>query len=137
MNEVLLNKKASMDRCILQIKRYYAMNTGLPFESDFLRQDAICMNLQRICELAIDMANHVIRSRKLGLPKDSRDSFTLLRQADLIDEEQMNLLQRMVGFRNVLVHDYQRLDYQIFLDVIDRRLQSLITFANAMLSATA
>ena len=32
MNDILLNKKITIERCITQIKQYYAMQTGLPFE---------------------------------------------------------------------------------------------------------
>ena len=67
MNEVILNKKVSIERCIVQINQYYAMDRGLSFEQDFLKQDAIAMNLQRICELSIDIANHLIKINKLGL----------------------------------------------------------------------
>jgi len=36
----------------------------------------------------------------------------------------------MVGFRNVLVHEYQRLDIDILVDVIEHRLDDLIAFSN-------
>jgi uncharacterized protein YutE (UPF0331/DUF86 family) len=36
----------------------------------------------------------------------------------------------MVGFRNILVHDYRKLDLGIMLDVIERRLDDLIDFTN-------
>jgi uncharacterized protein YutE (UPF0331/DUF86 family) len=90
MNEIILNKKVSIERCIQQIETYYALDTGLPFSTDYLRQDAIAMNLQRACELTIDIANYLIKSKKLGLPQDSRDSFALLQQAGLMTIEQMN-----------------------------------------------
>ncbi len=80
MNEILLNKKVSIERCVAQIDKYYALKSSLPFETDYLRQDAISMNLQRICELAIDIANHLVKTKKLGLPQDSRDSFALLQR---------------------------------------------------------
>jgi uncharacterized protein YutE (UPF0331/DUF86 family) len=93
------------------------------------------MNLQRACELTIDIANYLIKSKKLGLPQDSRDSFTLLQQAGLMTIEQMNRLQAMVGFRNTLVHQYQKLDLQIMVDVIEHRLREFLDFANAALDA--
>lgn len=34
MNEIVLSKKVSIERCIRQIKLYYAMDSGIPFESD-------------------------------------------------------------------------------------------------------
>ncbi len=135
MSEIILNKKISMERCIQQIDTYYALDNGLPFATDYLRQDAIAMNLQRACELTIDIANHLIRSKKLGMPQDSRDSFALLQKAGLITIEKMNGLQAMVGFRNTLVHQYQELSLQVMVDVIEHRLRELLDFANAALDA--
>ena len=135
MNEIILNKKISIERCIQQVDTYYALDNGLPFATDYLRQDAISMNLQRACELTIDIANYLIKSRKLGLPQNSRDSFALLQQAGLITIEQMNGLQAMVGFRNTLVHQYQTLNLQIMVDVIEHHLRELLDFAQAALDA--
>lgn len=135
MNEVMLNKKISIERCVAQIEKYYRADTGLPFEEDYLKQDAIGMNLQRACELAIDMANHFIKSKKLGLPQDSKDSFNLLQRAGLIGAEHLKTLRAMVGFRNVLVHQYQKLDLHIMVDVIEHHLPELLDFANVLLKA--
>jgi len=136
MNEIVLNKKVSIERCIRQIKLYYAMDSGIPFGSDYQKQDAIAMNLQRACELCIDIANHLIQTKKLGLPKDSRESFALLQHAGLIDEPMAANLQAMVGFRNLLVHDYADLDLSIIVDVIENHLQELLDFADLALQAT-
>lgn len=130
MNEVLLNKKVGIERCISQIRRYYESRGDSPFETDYLRQDAICMNLQRACELTIDIANHIIKKKKLGLPQESKDCFALLQRAGLISLEQMKSLQGMVGFRNILVHEYQRIDLNILVEVIEQRLGDLLNFAN-------
>lgn len=133
MNEILLDKKISIERCIAQIEEYYARDSDKPFEDDHLRQDAIAMNLQRACELSIDIANHLIKRRKLGLPQDSRDSFALLQRAGLISTERMKALQAMVGFRNILVHEYKKLDLKIMVDVIENRVRELLDFANDVL----
>ncbi|MCC6144721.1 MAG: DUF86 domain-containing protein [Candidatus Hydrogenedentes bacterium] len=135
MNDVLLAKKASLERCIAQVKQYYREESPLPFEEDHLRQDAICLNLQRACQLAVDMANHVIRVKKLGLPQDSRDAFVLVERAGLITAEQSQVLQGMVGFRNVLVHDYRRLDLGVLVEVIEHRVEDLLDFSVSMLTA--
>ncbi|SDY62324.1 DUF86 domain-containing protein [Nitrosomonas sp. Nm33] len=133
MNDIILGKKVSIERCIKQINQYYRMETGLPFVKDQLRLDAVAMNLQRAAELTIDIANHLVKICKLGLPRDSRESFTLLAQAGVIDEEMVRKLQGMVGFRNILVHEYQELDMQILIDVIEHRTQDLLEFANRAL----
>ena len=130
MNDVILNKKTSIERCAGQARAYYETDTGVPFERDHFRQDAIAMNLQRAAERTIGIANHLVKSRKLGLPADSRESFALLEQAGLIDSALAKKLQAMVGFRNILVHEYRRIDTGVMRDVIENRLQDLLDFAN-------
>jgi uncharacterized protein YutE (UPF0331/DUF86 family) len=132
--DVALNKKESIERCIRQVREYYAVPSDKPFESDFMKQDAIAANLQRASEQTIDLANHVIRKAKLGLPKDSRDSFEILAAAKVIPAELAAKLKGMVGFRNVLVHDYRELDLKIMKDVIEHRLDDLIRFTNDILT---
>ena len=74
MNDIVLNKKESIERCIKQIRVYYASPSDIPFEENYLKQDAIAVNMQRACEQCIALANHTIKMRTLGLPKESRES---------------------------------------------------------------
>ena len=131
--DVVLNKKESIERCIRQIRLYYSMSSSQPFEKDFLKQDAIAINLQRAAEQAIDLANHVIRRRKLGLPKDSRESFDLLLKAGILSDELTSKLKGMVGFRNILVHEYQDMDLNIMKDVVENHLDDLLLFTNKVM----
>ena len=126
--DVALNKKESIERCIRQVCEYYAIPSEKPFEADFMKQDAISANLQRAAEQTIDLANHAIRKGKLGLPKDSRDSFDILAAAKVIPADLASKLKGMVGFRNILVHNYRELDLNIMKDVIQNRLNDLIGF---------
>lgn len=133
MNDIILNKKESIERCIGQIRKYYALPGATDFEEDYLKQDAIAINLQRACEQCIDLANHTIKTRKLGLPKESRESFRLLAMAGIISTELSLKLEGMVGFRNVLVHQYQRMDIGLMIDVIEYRLDDLVEFTNCII----
>jgi uncharacterized protein YutE (UPF0331/DUF86 family) len=133
MPDVVLNKKESIERCIKQIRLYYGMPSELPFEKDFLKQDAIAVNLQRAAELTIDTANHVIRKRKLGLPKESRECFEILVREKIIPDDLGEKLKGMVGFRNIMVHDYQQVDIKIMRDVIENCLDDLILFTNLIM----
>jgi len=130
MNDIVLNKKESIERCIKQIRVYYASPSDIPFEKDYLKQDAIAVNMQRACEQCIDLANHTIKKRKLGLPKESRESFRLLARNGIIPRDLAANLENMVGFRNTLVHQYQDLDIQLMMDVIENHLDDLIDFTN-------
>lgn len=133
--DIILSKKASLERCIVQARAYYGQPSHEVFEKDYLRQDAIAINLQRAMELAIDMANHVIKEKKLGLPKESKESFLLLERAGVISIDLSKKLQGMVGFRNILVHEYQKLELSIMIDVIENRLSDLADFSALMLRA--
>lgn len=83
MSDIVWNKKASIERCIRQIRTYYALPADVPFAENYLKQDAIAINMQRACEQAIDLANYTIKSRKLGLPRESRESFRLLADGNI------------------------------------------------------
>jgi uncharacterized protein YutE (UPF0331/DUF86 family) len=133
--DIILNKKASMERCIAQARAYYGRPSQEAFEKDFIRQDAIAINLQRAMELAIDIANHLIKEKKLGLPRESRESFALLERAGVISNDLSRKLQGMVGFRNILVHEYQKLELAIMIDVIENRLGDLADFSTLVLQA--
>jgi uncharacterized protein YutE (UPF0331/DUF86 family) len=133
MNDIVLNKKESIERCIKQVRRYYVMPSETPFEEDLMKQDAIAVNLQRAAEQVIDLANHVIKKRKLGLPKESRESFEILAGAHVIPRDLADKLKGMVGFRNILVHQYENLDVKIMIDVIEHHLDDLVVFTNHVL----
>lgn len=133
MFDTALSKKDSLERCILQIRSYYQLPSDKPFAQDFLKQDAISINLQRAAQLCIDLANMLIRQRKLGLPKESAESFALLVEAGVISVEMGQHLKAMVGFRNVLVHEYTKLNLAILVDVIENRLDELREFAQICL----
>lgn len=133
MNDIIFSKKESIERCIKQIREYYNKDTGLDFEVDFFKQDAIAINLQRMAELSIDMANHLIRTQKLGLVKDSRGSFDLLFHKGFISKVSADNLKSMVGFRNILVHEYQQLDIGIMTDVVENHLDQILEYTNEVL----
>lgn len=133
MNDIILNKKESIERCIKQIRSYYAIPSDLLFEEDYMKQDSIAINLQRACEQCIDMANYTIKACKLGLPKESKESFVLLATARIIPNDLAKRLQGMVGFRNILVHEYQRMDISLMVDVIENHLDDMVVFTNHIL----
>ncbi len=131
--DLVLNKKESIERCIKQIRHYYALPSETPFQEDYMKQDAIATNLQRICELSIDLANHTIKSKKLGLPKESKESFRLLSENSIISKSLSKKLEGMVGFRNILVHGYKKMEITIMIDVIENHLDDVLDFTNAIL----
>ena len=128
VDDVVLNKAAIIERCVKRVRDLYADDDANLFE-DITRQEAIVLNLQRACEAAIDLAMHLVRRQRLGVPQESREAFSLLAEAEVLDPHLAATLARMVGFRNVAVHEYQALQLPIVRSIIRERLADLLEFA--------
>ena len=128
MNDVLVQKITSLQRCVRRARDARARADG-DFREDFDMQDVAVLNVLRACEISIDLANMLIRQQHLGVPTESRDSFTILQRGRLIEPALSEKLQRMIGFRNVAVHQYRELDPDIVISVIDQDLDDLLAFA--------
>jgi uncharacterized protein YutE (UPF0331/DUF86 family) len=136
VDDVLLNKAATIERCVARAREEYQIDPS-GFAENHTRQDAAILNIQRACEAALDMGQHLIRREKLGVPQSARDVFTLLAQARWIDNGLADSLKRMVGFRNVAVHDYQTLQLAITVNVITLHLQEFLLYTELILRKDA
>jgi uncharacterized protein YutE (UPF0331/DUF86 family) len=117
---VLIQKFASIERCIRAIEEY--LGGDLSRLDDQLIQDAVLLNVQRACEQAIDAACRMVSKRSLGVPSDAAAAFELLERRGLISIDSRHAMKAMVGFRNVAVHEYRRLDHAILREVVSNRL---------------
>ena len=136
VDDVLINKAAVIERCVKRAREEYACDPA-GFGTDFTRQDAAILNIQRACEAALDMGQHMIRREKLGVPQSARDVFALLAQDGRIDAELADGLKRMVGFRNIAVHDYQSLQLPITVRIITSHLDEFLDYSRALLQRDA
>jgi uncharacterized protein YutE (UPF0331/DUF86 family) len=136
-DDVLINKAAAIERAVRRVREEYAGDVRHLLH-DQTRQDAIILNLQRACESSIDAAMHLVRVHRLGVPQDTRDAFALLEQAGLLaahvlDEHLTVRLKKMVGFRNVAIHDYQRLNLDIVQSIVVNHLDDFLAFSALLL----
>jgi uncharacterized protein YutE (UPF0331/DUF86 family) len=131
-DDVVLNKAATIERCVARAREEYAA-AGADFASNFSRQDAAVLNIQRACEAALDLGQHLIRRDRLGVPQSARNVFDLLAQAGRIDAALAESLKKMVGFRNIAVHDYQTLLLPITVSVITQHLGEFLQLTAALL----
>ena len=131
-DDVLLNKAATIERCVARAREEYSAEPET-FATNFTRQDAAILNIQRACEAALDMGHHIIRRESLGLPQSSRDVFALLANAHWLDPELAESMKHMVGFRNIAVHEYQTLQLPITINIIQSHLDEFLAFSRQML----
>ena len=104
------------------------------FAQDFTRQDAAILNIQRACEAALDMGQHLLRRERLGVPQSARDVFELLHVGGWLSADLAAAMKRMVGFRNIAVHDYQALQLPITVNIICHHLDDFLAFTEAILT---
>jgi len=117
MDDVIIEKAASIERYLVRIKEEYDL-AGENFDTDYSHQDAAILNLQRACEQSIDLSNHIIRVNKWGVPSSSRESFDILVEKEFIPVKLGESLKKMVGFRNIAIHEYGRMNIVILKKII-------------------
>jgi uncharacterized protein YutE (UPF0331/DUF86 family) len=128
-DEIVLQKTASIRRCVVRA-REERIAAGSGFRSDFTHQDAALLNVFRACESAIDLANHLVRLHRLGTPAWSAQAFELLGKASLIPSDLATSMTRMVGFRNLAIHEYDRIDMDLVESLFEAPLEDLLRFAD-------
>jgi uncharacterized protein YutE (UPF0331/DUF86 family) len=133
-DDVLVNKAAAIERAVGRVREEYAGDDRNLLEN-VTRQDAIILNLQRACESSIDAAMHLVRVRRLGVPQETRDAFVFLEQAGIVEPRLADRLKKMVGFRNVAIHDYQTLNLEIVRSIIVDHLDDFLAFTRILLRA--
>src|SRR6056297_4230704 len=117
VEDILYNKISIIERCLKRVDEVYESNPENL--EDYTKQDSIVLNILRVIEATIDIAMHIVSVKKLGLPQNSRDAFKLLYSANIIDKDTLESLKNMIGFRNVAVHNYQKLNLEILKKIIE------------------
>jgi len=114
--------------------------TGYPKEyagdpsrlENFTHQDAIILNLERACQAAIDLAMHIVARDHLGIPQSSAQAFDLLAEVRRIGPALAAKMRRMVGFRNIAIHQYQELKLNIVRRVVENASNDFVEFCAAL-----
>ena len=131
-DDVLINKAAVIERCVARAREEYSKGPST-FAADLTRQDAAVLNIQRACEAALDMGQHIVRREKLGLPQQARDVFDMMATAGWIDAALAGRLAKMVGYRNIAVREYQKLLLPVTVAVITVHLADFLDFSRRVL----
>lgn len=88
--------------------------------------------LQLAIEAITDIASHVIAEKELGTVESGADIARVFHAHGCVDPELEERWIRMIGFRNVLVHDYLDVDRTIVYDVLTHNLADLRELAHVL-----
>jgi len=129
--DIMISKASSVQRCLKRIKDVTSLDPENLENQD--KQDIFVLNLQRAIQACIDLAAHIVASEALGIPETVRENFSLLQNKGIISRDMTVKMQKMTGFRNIAVHDYQTMDPKILKSVLTKDLRDLEDFYVAVL----
>jgi uncharacterized protein YutE (UPF0331/DUF86 family) len=127
-NLSVIENKISSIRKYLNILERYKRYSRQEIEKDVDIRGAVERYLYLVSQAAIDLAEAVISYRGFRKPTTMSESFYILNEEDIIPGELMERMVRMVGFRNVMAHDYEKVNYDIVYDVLKNRMKDIEGF---------
>ncbi|MFH1847567.1 MAG: DUF86 domain-containing protein [Candidatus Omnitrophota bacterium] len=113
----ITNIKKNLDR--LSEKQSLDLNV---FLEDRDSQDIVLFNIQTAIQGCIDIAAHIISDNDWGVPGSLAGLFDVIRAKGVIKDSTADIMRTMVGFRNLIVHEYAGLDMDKVYSILKSRL---------------
>ena len=131
--DLILRKLADLDLYLGQVSEFRDIAVEA-YRADWKTQRIVERTLQMAIEVCLDVATHIIADRRLRVPATYAEAFEVLGEAGLLEPAQRDALMRMSRFRNLLVHEYARLDPAMVVRILREHLKDLAAFKTAVLS---
>ena len=110
--ERITDKMDDLEQCLRELEEYLPTTVD-EYLGSGMRRRACERAFQLACENLLDICNMIISDEGLGIPIDSKDAIQKLSQYDVIPESLASRLEELTGFRNLLVHQYGKVDDSI------------------------
>lgn len=128
---ILQEKLEALRRCVRRVEDKRAQTAEQLWE-DLDRQDIVTLNLTRAVQLCVDIATHVIAETEQPPPQTMGEAFKGLTNLRLISEPLSLRMKAAVGFRNIAIHQYQSIDWNVVHAITGQGLDDFREFARAM-----
>lgn len=130
--DVIETKLESLRRCLVRItEKCPASADELAADPD--AQDILTLNITRAIQLCVDIAIHIIASTNVAPPTTMGGSFDILAENGVLGTNLAIQLKKAVGFRNIAIHSYQAVDWQIVHAIASRNLNDFSEFAKSII----
>ena len=123
--ELIEKKLAFIETCVRELRELARPEL---IGRDIREERFVAHTLQLAIQAALDIASHIVSDDLLGEPASNRELFDLLAKHRWMTTELTETMQKMAGFRNILVHGYQTVDNRILRDIVENRLEDLLAF---------
>lgn len=136
MDRLIVERKLdSLRRCLARIAAKRPKSVDV-LEKDVDLQDVLVLNISRAVQVCVDLASHLLADRDLPPPNTMGEAFDRLAQAGIIDASLALQMKKAVGFRNIAVHAYDVINWQIVFAIATQGLENLKQFAKAVSANT-
>jgi uncharacterized protein YutE (UPF0331/DUF86 family) len=131
MSDVLekINSRLEALREYLGILKSLKGVTGKDLASDVDKKAKAERYLQLAIEACVDIAELIISDQRLPAPKTAREAIEILGERGILEKKFAAEFAPAVGFRNILIHDYLKIDYNQVADKINNHLGDFEKFA--------
>ena len=123
--ELIEKKLAFIETCVRELR---ALCRPENIEQDVREERFAAHTLQIAIQAALDVASHIVSDQRLGEPESNRELFQKLADAGWVAPQLITPLRDMAGFRNVVVHGYQRVNPAAVREVVENHLDDLLNF---------
>lgn len=129
MDQVILAQKLeSLRRCIQRVEEKTPTSVHQLVQDPDI-QDILVLNLTRAIQLCVDIGSHVISESDESAPTTMGEVFSTLRMLGAITPPTCESMQKAVGFRNVAVHNYDVINWEIVFAICQKSLVDFRRFA--------
>lgn len=127
-----IENKISAIRKYLVILGGYKKHSRGEIEEDVTIRGAVERYLYLVAQSVIDLAEAVIALKGFRKPTTMSENFYILEEQNVIKPALGEKMIGLVGFRNVIAHDYEKVNYDIVFDVLQNRLNDIEEFISAV-----
>lgn len=134
MDRLIVERKLdSLQRCLARIATKRPQSAAA-LKADLDLQDVLVLNLSRAVQVCVDLATHLIVDLPLQPPSTMGEAFDRLATAGVLDDALALRMKKAVGFRNIAVHAYESIDWDIVFAIATSHLQDFRDFARVVAS---
>jgi uncharacterized protein YutE (UPF0331/DUF86 family) len=131
--DLALRKLSQLDIYLGQLAEFRDADLDV-YRNDWKVQRIVERTLHLAIESCMDLADHIVADRRLRVPDTDAATFQILGEAGVLSNDLTTSLAQMVGFRNLLVHDYARIDPELVLRAVRDDCRDLVQFKDAILN---
>jgi len=129
MDKQLISEKLeSLRRCVLRLEEK-CPESFEQLKSDIDAQDIVTLNLTRAVQLSVDIAAHLISDQSVAPPNTMAKSFDEMVKLGFLDDALATSLKKSVGFRNIAIHEYEEINWEIVSSICKKNVGEFKQYA--------